>query len=33
LLVSSGSAEESPPTGLSVKPFVGFGNAGVVGSF
>lgn len=33
LVVSSGSSEERPPTGLLVKPFLGFGSAGVVGTF
>jgi len=33
LLVSSGGTEEQQPSGLTVKPYLGFGNAGVFGSF
>lgn len=33
LLASSGSSQERPPTGLSVRPFVGFDRAGLYGTF
>jgi hypothetical protein len=33
LLMSSGSPQEQPPAGLSVRPFVGFDRAGLYGTF